>query len=129
MSRTGVGTLVWIIYVVWLQTALATDCDTLVSGNVLDVASGTSCTIGADLLLPSVVVTVYGTITITVPKVAISVTDLEIKAGGIVSADAVSSSGPGAGNSHGSGGKWFQQQSKLHHLYEQILNEVKKIRC
>ena len=104
MRRTGVGTLVWIIYVCWVQTTLGTDCDTLISGSALDVQAGTTCTVSAALPAQGVTVTVYGTISITTPNAVLEVDELEIKAGGVITADAVSDAGPGEGNSLGSGG-------------------------
>lgn len=104
MARTGVGTLGWILFLSVVRTVRATDCSTLISGSTLEVPTGTECTVGDNLNIPAVTVTVYGTMTITVKNVTITVTDLEIKAGAILAANAVSTGGDGAGNSLGSGG-------------------------
>lgn len=122
MTRTGVGTVVWFLALCIVKRVSATDCSTLVSNNVLDVIAGTECTVGADLVIPNVVVTVYGTMKITVPIAMITVTDLEIKAGGKVTADAVSDHGVGAGNSLGSGGKLIHAIDKKVHNHCLLLH-------
>jgi len=107
ITPQGVISFVWILSV-FVGSTLAAECDTLIVGTALNVPDNTECTMSTDIDAPDVVVTVYGSMRAVVASIGIACASLEIKAGGKVSADALSSSStqPGAGNSLGSGGKF-----------------------